>query len=47
MCKPVIIISDFSYIYEDGAEALSDVSLSISEGETVGLIGHNGSGKLL
>ncbi|MFC1693269.1 energy-coupling factor ABC transporter ATP-binding protein [Candidatus Latescibacterota bacterium] len=45
MDKPPIVISGFSYKYEDGTEALSDVSLSISEGETVGLIGHNGSGK--
>ncbi|MEM7167422.1 MAG: ABC transporter ATP-binding protein [Planctomycetota bacterium] len=33
------------YSYEDGTEALSDVSLAIRDGEKWGLIGANGAGK--
>jgi cobalt/nickel transport system ATP-binding protein len=38
-------ISNLSFRYPDGKQALSDVSLSIEEGQTVALIGPNGAGK--
>ncbi len=34
-----------SYRYADGTEALRDITLSVEEGERVGLIGPNGAGK--
>ena len=45
----LIQVKNVSYSYqsgeEQGIEALSDVSMSIEEGEFVAIIGHNGSGK--
>ncbi len=38
-------IKNLSYRYSDGTEALKNISVSISEGERVGLIGPNGAGK--
>lgn len=40
-----IQISNMSYRYADGTEALSDINLTIGIGEFIALIGQNGSGK--
>ena len=44
-----IVIKDLSYSYSDGPAlrqaALTNVSLTITEGEILGVIGHTGSGK--
>src|SRR5438128_11976439 len=40
-----IEICSLSYRYPDGTAALRDVSLSIGEGEILGLVGANGAGK--
>ena len=44
-----IILDHVNYVYEAGSAmefaALKDVSLTINEGEFIGLIGHTGSGK--
>lgn len=41
----VIEIEHASFAYEKGQQILSDLSLTIQEGESVGLIGANGCGK--
>ena len=42
----LIEIQNVSYAYEDAAaKALSNVSLTINDGEFVAVVGHNGSGK--
>jgi energy-coupling factor transporter ATP-binding protein EcfA2 len=38
-------IHDLGYRYADGTQALRDVSLSVSDGDRVGVIGPNGAGK--
>ena len=47
--RPVVEIKNLTHVYMAGspfeARALDDVSLSIREGEFIGIIGHTGSGK--
>lgn len=40
-----IAFEQVSFAYEEGREALSDVSFSIEPGQTVALVGHTGAGK--
>ena len=40
-----IALQDLSFSYPDSPHILQDISVSIREGERVGLIGHNGCGK--
>lgn len=42
---PLIEVENVQYIYPSGVQALKGVTLSIHEGDVVGLIGQNGSGK--
>ena len=41
----MIDVKNLSFSYESGREVLADVTLSITDGESVGLIGANGAGK--
>lgn len=36
---------DITFAYKEGTNVLHDVNFSVGEGETVGLVGHTGSGK--
>lgn len=45
MHKPIIETSDLCFAYHDGKPALSEISLSILHGDSVGFIGPNGAGK--
>ncbi|HEY9570858.1 MAG TPA: ATP-binding cassette domain-containing protein [Metalysinibacillus sp.] len=38
-------LDNISYRYPDGTEALTQLSLTIGQGERIALIGHNGAGK--
>ncbi|NOX89326.1 MAG: ABC transporter ATP-binding protein [Calditrichaeota bacterium] len=45
MKKEIIQIQSLCYSYEDKDDVLQDVSITINEGESVGVIGPNGAGK--
>jgi energy-coupling factor transport system ATP-binding protein len=47
LCKNLISISNLSFKYdaEEVENVLTDISLSIKQGEWVSIVGHNGSGK--
>ena len=43
--EEIIRIENLSFCYPDGQQALTDINLTIYQGETVALIGPNGAGK--
>ena len=43
--EEIVRVDNLSFGYPDGQQALTDISLSIYQGETVALIGPNGAGK--
>lgn len=43
--QEIISVNKLSFTYEDGTEALKEVTFAIRQGEYVGLIGQNGAGK--
>ena len=43
--EEIVAVSNLSFCYPDGQQALTDVNLTIYRGETVALIGPNGAGK--
>lgn len=45
MPQPLIEVRQLRYRYADGTEALKEIDFELSEGETVILLGANGSGK--
>jgi energy-coupling factor transport system ATP-binding protein len=45
VARPLLSVRDLSHTYENGTEALREVSLDMREGEYVLIIGQNGAGK--
>ena len=45
MENPAIQLTGVTYAYEDGAPAVNQVSLEITKGEYLAVVGKNGSGK--
>ncbi|MHA1870229.1 MAG: ABC transporter ATP-binding protein [Promethearchaeota archaeon] len=43
--KDLIIFENVTYIYPNGTKAINNLSLSIREGEIIGILGKNGAGK--
>ena len=43
--EEIVRVDNLSFSYPDGQQALTDISLTIYQGETVALIGPNGAGK--
>ena len=43
--KEIIEVKNLDYSYPDGTRAIRGIDLNIKEGESIGLIGHNGAGK--
>ena len=43
--EEIVRVDNLSFCYPDGQQALTDISLTIYQGETVALIGPNGAGK--
>ncbi len=45
MSHHLVETKDLSYIYSDGTKALQEITLRITHGEAVGIVGANGAGK--
>jgi cobalt/nickel transport system ATP-binding protein len=45
MSRNMVEVTDLFYKYPDGTPALNGINLSIKEGESVAIVGHNGAGK--
>ena len=43
--SPLIMISEMSYTYPNGTEALKNININIYRGELIGIMGKNGAGK--